>query len=363
MATNPFDDPRLNQYRIDNDKKDDDEYGVYLRFHCLDTKSSKTCFAYWTNNLRLDFVDIEPNPDPQSNQGRLAIVKPTSKYLFNLIAQLLKYQRYVNIIVDQKNMSAFPEDFKILEKVLTDTYGNNENVYLDFPTKSVEPQKPRTVTLAPPTLSKMDISDMQKQILNGIKSNEMVYMKYMKADVALRNKAQENGVKMLRKGATLDEALDEVEDTLDGLVKENLEEFKMSGNDDDNIVIDRPQDDVKDLTSSRNELLRIMKLAGQTSAGDEPAGWNLVLYDDNITPGDAVVEGLQSVMGMGNAEIQRVMMDCSRKGKSVLKTYAIEDKALSVRDKLKSAIDNNGNYYGGNGTYGPWNVRVEVLKA
>jgi len=151
--------------------------------------------------------------------------------------------------------------------------------------------------------------------------------------------------------------------------KQSLNEFansKKSGSrmNSDAPVIDRPKTDVTDLTSSRNELLRIMKLAGQ-SAGDskKPGGWNLVLYNDSITPGQAVYEGLQSVLGMNEGEINRVIYECHSRGKSVLATYAIEDKALKMRDQLKHSIDNNRNYPGGNGTYGPWNVRLEVLKA
>lgn len=150
------------------------------------------------------------------------------------------------------------------------------------------------------------------------------------------------------------------------MTRKQLNEFanmpKALGADDDNVVIDRPSD-VTDVSSARNEILRIMKLAGQGGSQNKPVGWNLVLYNDNITPGQAVIEGLISVMGMNRQAISKVIHDCSTKGHAVLGTYAIEDKALKLRDSLKRAIDTNRDHLGGDGTYGPWNVRIEVLKA
>lgn len=151
--------------------------------------------------------------------------------------------------------------------------------------------------------------------------------------------------------------------------KKRLDEFAKSNREDDDgdsTVIDKPDLDVdiNDLTASRNELLKIMKRAGQSAGdSDKPAGWNLVLYDDPVTPGDAVIDGLKSVMGMGDDEVGRVIQDCQRNGQSVLKTYAVEDVALSKQRQLKSSIDNNRSYRGGNGTNGPWDVQIEVLKA
>lgn len=223
MATNPFDDPRLDQYRVnDNNNEEDDEFGVYLKFHCMGDKETKTCFAFWSNDPNMIFQDVSNNNSPQSEEGRLPIIKPTSKILFNLIPKLLRYHGYVNISVDDNNLKMFPEDFKALEKVLSDTYGGNDNIYLDFPSgvKPTVAQKKPTAMVAPPTFSKMDISDMQRQILGAIKSNELVYMKYLKSNNALRLRAQEIGVESLRKGMTLDDSLQEVEDTLDGFIKE-----------------------------------------------------------------------------------------------------------------------------------------------
>jgi hypothetical protein len=371
MFNSPFDDPRLDKFKDQNEENE--EYGVYLKFNCTESKNIKVCYAYWSNNHYATFEDVGGNNNPSLSNGRKSIKDPNSKELFLLIQQLLKFHQYINIVVDRKNMAMFPSEFKILEKILTEYYGNNENVYLEFPSDSSPSEIPtakRDIKVsAPVLLSKTDIFELQKQIMSGVRTNQNINSKFMESDPTLRNRAIEIGVKALQRGYTLDDALDEVEAVLDRSIKEEyIDEFSKSSksldrDDDDSTVIDRPQDDIKDLTSSRNELLRIMKLAGQSSTGDKPAGWNLVLYDDPITPGDAVVEGLQSVMGMSNADVQRVIMECTRNKKSVLKTYAIEDKALSVRDKLKSAIDNNSSYYGGNGTYGPWNVRVEVLKA
>jgi ATP-dependent Clp protease adapter protein ClpS len=149
------------------------------------------------------------------------------------------------------------------------------------------------------------------------------------------------------------------------ITKKQLNEFAnmpKSAAVDDETVIDRPSD-VTDISSARNEILRIMKLAGQSGSQNKPVGWNLVLYNDNITPGQAVIEGLSSVMGMNRAAISKVIHDCATKGHAVLGTYAIEDKALKLRDALKRAIDTNREYEGGDVTYGPWNVRIEVLKA
>jgi hypothetical protein len=147
--------------------------------------------------------------------------------------------------------------------------------------------------------------------------------------------------------------------------KKQLNEFanlSKSAITDDDVVIDRP-DQVTDVSSARNELLRIMKLAGQGGSQNKPAGWNLVLYNDDITPGEAVIDGLKSVMNMSGAAISRVIHDCTLKGHAVLGTYAIEDKALRLRDSLKQAIDSNREHVGGNNTNGPWDVKIEVLKA
>lgn len=372
MFNSPFDDPRLDQYK-DKDEENE-EYGVYLKFRCTDSKGMHVCFAYWSDNHNATFEDVGGNTSPQQTSGRKSITNPNSKELFLLIQQLLKFHQYVNIVVDQKNMAVFPNEFRILEKILQEYYGDNENVYLEFPSGEAPAKKPvekRTSQVTSPVvLSKSDIFDLQKQIMSGIRTTQSINTKFIESDPTVRNKAIDVGVKALQRGYTLDDALDEVESVLDGTIKEEyIDEFAKSSksldkdDDGDSTVIDRPESDVKDLSSARDQLLRIMKLAGQEGEGEKPAGWNLVLYDDPVTPGSAVIDGLKSVMSMNRAQIERVINECTRGGKSVLATYAIEDKALSMRDRLKSAIDNNRNYYGGNGTYGPWNVRLEVIKA
>jgi hypothetical protein len=152
--------------------------------------------------------------------------------------------------------------------------------------------------------------------------------------------------------------------------RKTLNEFAgMSKSMDDNEVIDkpdvvdRPNTDVNDLGDARKELLRIMKLAGQGDTEKKPAGWNLVLYDDPVTPGEAVIEGLRSVMNFGDGDIARVLRDIVQNQQSVLGVYAIEDRALKLRDALKRFVDNNNRYIGGDGTRGPWDLQVEVLKA
>lgn len=141
-----------------------------------------------------------------------------------------------------------------------------------------------------------------------------------------------------------------------------LDEFAKSLDNDDT-VIDRPETDIKDFSAARNEILKIMKLAGQGDTTSKPVGWNLVLYDDPITPGAAVIDGLKRVMGMSDADVSRVIRDITARKQSVLGVYVIEDKAVRLRDSLKAAINNNNSYRGGNGTNGPWDVNIEVLKA
>jgi ATP-dependent Clp protease adapter protein ClpS len=109
---------------------------------------------------------------------------------------------------------------------------------------------------------------------------------------------------------------------------------------------------------------------------NKPGGFNVVLLNDKITPGEVVIDAVMSVLGLSSAEATRRVMKAHKGGWHVVATYASADVAETKAELLMAHCRGNKNYdhyrtmpgipkypNGPGGFHGPWPTTFDVMEA
>jgi ATP-dependent Clp protease adapter protein ClpS len=109
---------------------------------------------------------------------------------------------------------------------------------------------------------------------------------------------------------------------------------------------------------------------------NKPGGFNVVVLNDLVTPGEVVIEAMMSVLGLPRAEAMRRVMKAHKGGWAVCATYASADVAETKAELLMAHCRRNTNWdeyrtapgiprypNGPGGFKGPWPTTFEVMEA
>jgi ATP-dependent Clp protease adapter protein ClpS len=140
--------------------------------------------------------------------------------------------------------------------------------------------------------------------------------------------------------------------------------------------------DIRKLMNVLNELevaeptvARPPALDKEESPTDKPGGFNVVIFDDPVTPGYVVWEALMAVLRISQEEAIRRTTAAHDTG-AVVATYSQEDVAQTIADRIMAHAQANTNWdflrnlpnvprypRGPGGYQGPWPLQAEVMPA
>lgn len=99
---------------------------------------------------------------------------------------------------------------------------------------------------------------------------------------------------------------------------------------------------------------------------DKPGGFNVMVLNNDVTPGQVVVEALMHGIGITAEEAIKRMMKIHKTGWSAVAAYASRDLAETVANKIEKHAAGNTRYDAArqlNGHKGPWPLDTEVMEA
>jgi len=361
--TGPFSGPEFDAY------KDQGEYGVYLRFEfVLDPTTKKNqIWAYWTHDFTPDFSDAKQFGTIQKIPGVL------STEFNRLLDNLIEKEKYVHIYVDSETLAKDQESFKKLENFLEQWYTGSEELNWEFGSPRQISQEP--INVAPkevksPSVSPEKYKEYQEQIIKQIRQSKTLYNKYTAASVDSRKKAQDIGIDALARGYDVYSAMEEVTDFLDTVAP--LKEGNMPSQPTD---IRKLMNVLNELEVAEPTVARPPALDKEESPTDKPGGFNVVIFDDPVTPGYVVWEALMAVLRISQEEAIRRTTAAHDTG-AVVATYSQEDVAQTIADRIMAHAQANTNWdflrnlpnvprypRGPGGYQGPWPLQAEVMPA
>ena len=347
--------------------KDQEEYGVYLKFKVDVNPATKqpTTYIYWTHDFIMNFDDAK-------NLGTVEKVDfPGSIKFFNILGRLENQEKYVHIYVDNTSMAADPVNFNKLKSYLENNEANSETIGWEFG----DPVTPRDTTASLPTkelkpvsLSKEKFAEFQQKLMDQIRKTRSVFNKYISADTAARIRAQKVGIDALAAGDDVISAVNDVSEFLDTtspISSEEVNQMKESSNQNIRKLLDVLNElEVKDPTVKNTPAANTEEIPL-----NQPGGFNVVILNDPVTPAEVVAEAVAAAVGIDIDVAWERMESAHRSGWAVVATYAQSDIAETVADRIMQHARANRRYdryrphIPPRGYFDPWPLAAEVMEA